>query len=351
MPSALARMNDMINRAEFKMNRTRLVSRPVEIAIETTTVCNSLCLFCNRQWGRKDEVENQAHLEWKLFDRISPWFPYASRVLLGGFGEPLLHPDYAEMLRRIKRHGCYLYFYTNGISLDEAIAEVLVNERVDNVSISQGGSDPETYLKWRGVDAYEKVIENIRGLDVIKKRRKAALPRITYNIVAVNSILPELKTIIDVAAGIGVSSISLQNMVVQDPSLESESPWLRREEALKYVAEAQQHGREKGVALGRLNLWQSTDGDCRSLFTNFRLVREGYVMPCSFEAFILGDLNTQTPEEIWNGEGYRNLRRKYVEEGIRSVCPNCFVWNNVPDAFLKPNPHSRTTARKIGVNA
>lgn len=351
MPSTVARMNDLINRFEFKMNRTKLVSRPVEIAIETTTVCNSLCRFCNRQWGRKEEVENQGHLEWALFEKISPWFRYASRVLLGGFGEPLLHPDYGEMIRHIKRHGCYLYFYTNGISLEEHIAEVLVDQQVDNVSISQGGADPETYLKWRGVDAYEKVIENIRGLNTIKKQRNSSLPKITYNIVAVNSILPELKNIIDVAADIGVSFISLQNMVVQDPSLESESPWLRREEALKYVDEAREHGRKKGVELKRLNLEESTDGDCRVLFTHFRLVREGYVMPCSFESFILGDLNVQTPEEIWNGQGYETLRKRYFEQGISEICPNCFVWYNVPDAFLKPNPHSRTTARKIGVNA
>jgi len=38
---------------------------------------------------------------------------------------------------------------------------------------------------------------------------------------------------------------------------------------------------------------------------------------------ILGDLNTQTIEQVWNGDLYRAARRAHLESGGPDVCRAC----------------------------
>ena len=54
---------------------------------------------------------------------------------------------------------------------------------------------------------------------------------------------------------------------------------------------------------------------------------DGRVVPCCFDfdaKVVLGDLKTQTMEEIWNGPAYIELRKAELEGRNRSeLCANC----------------------------
>src|SRR6266849_4055609 len=64
----------------------------------------------------------------------------------------------------------------------------------------------------------------------------------------------------------------------------------------------------------------------------------GEVVPCCFysayggsEAKPFGNTNAQTLEEIWNGPGYQDLRRRHVEGDLANhPCNKCvaYYWNN-----------------------
>lgn len=62
---------------------------------------------------------------------------------------------------------------------------------------------------------------------------------------------------------------------------------------------------------------------CPDFFRYAFVTWGGKVLSCCFEQFGVGDLNLQTADEVWNGETYRELRRAYHEQGIRSVCAGC----------------------------
>ena len=54
-----------------------------------------------------------------------------------------------------------------------------------------------------------------------------------------------------------------------------------------------------------------------------RVSYSGKVYFCPFIRVEVGDLTTQSLEEVWTGDRYVSLRRKLVEEGIFPVCRRC----------------------------
>ena len=72
-----------------------------------------------------------------------------------------------------------------------------------------------------------------------------------------------------------------------------------------------------------------TNGDadpyCTAPWTSAFIRFDGRVRPCCFSEAesSLGDLREQTFEEIWNGEGYRNLRRQILAGKVPEMCQGC----------------------------
>src|SRR6185369_520148 len=140
-------VNKLVNRAEIKLGRSRLLSRPVELTMEPTLECNSNCVMCNRNFSRQEVKQTKGFLSWDVFNKVRPFFPTAERVLFGGFGEPLMHPHYLEMLKEIKKSGPFVYVFTNGILLNEMVGKELVDAGMDMICVSMGGATKETYHK------------------------------------------------------------------------------------------------------------------------------------------------------------------------------------------------------------
>jgi MoaA/NifB/PqqE/SkfB family radical SAM enzyme len=338
--------NKQLNKLEIKRRKVRLHSRPIEISLEPTLRCNANCVMCNRQFVRKEQVRNSGLLSWETFDKVRSFFPYAESVLLGGFGESLLHPDYVEMVKEIKKHGPIVYFFTNAVSLKPEIAEGLIKSKLDQICVSIGGASPETHAYVRGADTLGKVIENLRELNRLKGNNGNGHPSISFNVVAMNSVLPEITGILDLAKDLNVESVWMPNIVAQQKEMIEESPWTRVEEAKGYLREAENKAIELGLEIHLPNLNEYV-GDCLSFFQEIYITWDGKVLSCPFERFILGDLETHTLEEIWNGPGYLKVRKDYHEKGIQKVCPNCTKWSNEPSSHLEPSANSREFAEKL----
>lgn len=338
--------NKLLNRAEIKFGRTRLLSRPIELTLEPTLECNSNCVMCNRNFSRQEVKQAKGFLSWETFDKVRPFFSTAERVLFGGFGEPLLHPDYLKMLREIKKSGPYVYVFSNGILMKKTVGKALLDEGMDMICISMGGGTRETYRKIRGVDAFDIVIDNIRRVSEYKKRMRADLPFLSFNIVAMRSLLGEMEAIIKLAHGIGVTHIAMPNLVVQGPEMEKESLWLCRDEALAVFAKAAKLATQYGITFipPNLNVGQ---GQCNALFNRLNINWDGSIMSCAMERYIVGDLGRKTIDEIWNSKGMRQLRHKVIEAGFKSTCPKCTCWDNNPDNYLHPSCNSRSSAKII----
>jgi len=335
--------NKLINHFEIKLHRRKLISRPVEITLEPTLKCNSNCLMCNRNFSRKETKQSEGFLSWEVFNRIRPAFKFAERVEFSGFGEGLLHPEYLEMLKEIKKSGPYVHCFTNGVLLSEEMGQGLVNAGMDRIGISIGGATRETYRKIRGIDAFETVVDNIRRLNAYKQKAGKNTPELSFNVVAMTSLLGEINSLLELAADLGVSDISMPNLVVQGGIVRDESLWLHKEKALPVFQAAGELARRMGISFHPPDL-DVGRSDCNAFYRRTYITWDGKVLSCPLERYVLGDILQKPFPRIWNGRGLRKLREHYHRSGLEYTCPKCSCWNNCPDVFLSPSENSREYA-------
>lgn len=342
-------VNKYLNRLEVRSGRVWLLSRPVHVAVEPTLRCNADCLMCNHAAVlRAEDPGSLGLLAWSTLVRMRPFLRWAERVLFGGFGEPLLHPELVPMIRYIKRQGPRVYFFTNGALLGRERAEGLIEAGLDQIFVSFGGADPETYKRIRGVEM-ETVVENVRALSALKADRGTDRPRITFNVVSLNTLLGQLGEILRLAAELGVAEVAMPNLSVEHAHLADESPWNDLDRARRRIAEAETVAASLGLKLVPPDL-NERQGSCEELFTSLTVGWDGRVLSCPLERYIIGDVNAETPVQIWNGPGMQGLRRRMRQEGIQTVCPNCFCWDNRPEPFLNPHPNFRSFAQDLRGN-
>jgi pyruvate-formate lyase-activating enzyme len=72
-------------------------------------------------------------------------------VVLGGFGDPLLHPQFAQILGDLRRAGVYgVAVRTTGLALDNAAIAALMEHRVDLVTVLLDAWSPSLYRRLHG---------------------------------------------------------------------------------------------------------------------------------------------------------------------------------------------------------
>ncbi|MCP4247788.1 MAG: radical SAM protein [bacterium] len=95
-----------------------------------------------------------------------------SLVVLGGFGEPMLHPQFGEICRLLSESGVYgVAVRTNAIGLDEAAIETLLGCRLDVINVLLDAWTEELYQRLHPGRTLAEVLQN---LDRLSKAREAA---------------------------------------------------------------------------------------------------------------------------------------------------------------------------------
>lgn len=341
--SPRSQLNRIRNHWEIRRKKVSLKSTPLEIGIEPTNLCNSNCVMCNRRFSRKSENQLGGHLSWELLQKCIPFIRQAQRVCFSGFGEPGLHPDYFEMASFIKNHGCHIYCFSNGSLLQKSVLERLSAVSFDHVCVSLGGGHRELHHRIRGIDNFDDIISGLTYWKKQKDRGRFKKPSISFNIVAMNSVIADLERILNLAAELGIDSITMPGLSTQGESIRMESPWVKSEAAKAQFAIAGQLAQKLGIKFTCPELTERV-GNCHNLFSYMFVTWDGKILSCPFERFIMGDLMQQEIKMIWNNDFYRKLRLKYFTSGIETVCHNCSAWNNCAEAFLNPGPNSRYEA-------
>jgi radical SAM protein with 4Fe4S-binding SPASM domain len=336
-----------LNRFEAGQKRTCLISRPLTIAIEPTLKCNSDCLMCNRNFSRAGTKKAESFLSWETFNKVRPLFKYTRSVLFGGFGESLLHPEYIPMLREMKKDARFVFTYTNAILMNRQTGRELVDAGMDRICVSIGGASRETYRKIRGVDKFDTVVDNLRFIRDYKKKKGTAKPAVFLEVVAMNSVLHELPSLIELARELEAEAVNLTHVVVQGEKLRAESVWLNSAEAQATFEEAGKLADKQGIKFNPPSLDEKRRGSCSMLLDMMVVNWNGTMMSCPRERYIIGDLRSAHPADIWNSKGIMELRRELHENGLQSVCPRCSCWDNAPENFLDPPYNSREHATRL----
>src|SRR5207302_9174432 len=186
------------------------MASPVEAYFEVANRCNSKCATCPLTFSPQ---ENAKQLSLEEFKSLVDQLPDLRRAVMQGIGEPLLNRQLGPMIRHLKDRDVYVVFNTNAALLTPRRQLELIASGLDELRVSLDGSTPETYLKVRGIPAFDRVVDNVASMTRLQRERGLTTPRVSFWVTGMRENLHELPGVIDLAARIGVGEVYLQRMV------------------------------------------------------------------------------------------------------------------------------------------
>lgn len=335
--------------------------RPLtKLYVEVTTQCNLECRMCVRQvWDAPLE-----HMPLPTFDLLLEQldeFAVWPILHLGGYGEPMFHPDFLEMVYRAKRTGAQVEVTTNGTLLDADMATALVELELDRLIVSVDSVTPEAYRDLRGDNCFSQVVENLRHLYRLKLRGKGrhSFPIVGLAFVAMKSNIQDLSQLPRLATKVGAWEILVSNLLPHSPAMREEvlyqksltacayreSRWVANLSLPKIDLSAQTVEPLRQVfnstaSLGLADVSLSARNDyCRFVWEGYAALRwDGETSPClnllhnhpvyvldrrrDLLSYSVGNIHRQSLCSIWQASDFASFRSK-VQDFPFSPCTTC----------------------------
>ena len=162
------------------------MSRPFHVILDITSRCNLKCVMCyfagtdRLNFPPFDTGPADGNMPLPVFEKIaSELFPRAWRAALGCAAEPMIHPQFREILAVAGRYGVPdLWFPTNLLALTEASAGAIRDAGVRTVAASIDGTTKETYEKIRVPAKWERLLSRLDLLRRLRRARGGKRPRL-----------------------------------------------------------------------------------------------------------------------------------------------------------------------------
>lgn len=283
---------------------------PLSIGAELTNNCNLHCPECSS--GSGVMLRKRGYMDIELFNKvIKELTPYLFNVNLYFQGEPMLHPlffSFAEQRRKFRT-----VVSTNGHFLSVDNSEKLVKSGLSELIISVDGIDQSTYSAYRINGDVNTVLAGIKNVTEAKEKFHSTIKIVIQFIVnKLNEYqIPRMQQLADRFK----ASLRLKSMqILNNANIGS---WLPLNERFRRY-------RKKD---GEFVTKNSLPNRCARLWFNPVITWDGKVIPCCFDKdaeYVMGDLNTDSFREIWNGPKYRIFRKSILSgRHMIEICRNC----------------------------
>ncbi len=317
---------------------------PVCLYLEVTNRCNLLCTTCPRTF---EDLEPATDMSWELFTRIVDQVPDLSRAVLHGVGEPMMVRELPRMVHYLKARGVHVLFNTNGTLLDERRGRELVDAGLDELRVSLDAAEPRAFKLVRGVDAFERIVGNVKAFTARQRELRVELPRVSLWLTGLKETLAQLPRFVELAHELGVGEVYLQRLVYFPGGQGLARPDSALFENLdaeeqQTLGRAEERARALGIEFNASGAVEPeisvkrTAGDkpwslCRRPWTLMYFTATGRALPCciapfslrGYASFTLGDATQETLREIWNGPRYQEFRRALASDRPPDVCSRC----------------------------
>ncbi|MCC7007868.1 MAG: radical SAM protein [Acidobacteria bacterium] len=329
---------------------------PMGVVYEATMRCNLHCEFC--YVGTLLNIEGEWRQELPL-DALERAFPDRDglQVSLTG-GEIFMRKDILQVMDVFRQKGYVCgYLTTNGTIITperaRALADLAHAGFLKHISVSIDGPN-ELHDRARGVNGtFARTAEGLRRLQTAARETGAPL-RVSVNTTVAHETLDALHEMVGVAEELGVDAIGLNHLMystpeevdetvrllgIGDPSVISTfvtrdtglDPERVRTQVARLASECHRRGirfdmrpKVRGdLVTPYYTPGEALEGRCLYPFLYARVSFSGKAYFCPFIRVEVGDLTTQSLEEVWTGPRYVSMRRTLVENGIFPVCRRC----------------------------
>lgn len=303
--------------------------------MELTQGCNLECEMCRSQRigitsSRMDGV---------LFRRVAEeLFPTAELVDLRGWGESLLLPNIAEVIRFTRSFGCDVRFVTNLSFRSERVLAALAENHC-YVAVSLDSAEDDILPNLRRGASLARIRSNLKFLVNQYRALYGNSERIVLNCTVQRPALATLESLVTFAAEVGVPEIRLASVsAARKPHLSLCGRDEAVAAALQLLGSA---GRREGIrvvaATHFAGLPENQAGipACIHPWTYACINVDGLVGFCDHligpfaRKYLIGNLRVSSFSEIWNSDQWQELRREHlgprrVEAALFSHCDWCY---------------------------
>jgi len=201
---------------------------PDVLQIEITNACNLRCEMClHSQWPKDYKEQITVDTFKSLAEEV---FPHLKKLVLYGWGEPFMHPQFIELLRISRKWlppESKILVTTNGLLLNKELIKTineqkLIDELViscDLMTSSSSNISQESNTLFIGHTAANKVYENIKSITSLPNRSI----RLGIETLVMRSNYKNLPSLIKECGNIGVDFIVVSHVYPFFPQLEHES--------------------------------------------------------------------------------------------------------------------------------
>ncbi|HVP10263.1 MAG TPA: radical SAM protein, partial [Phycisphaerae bacterium] len=219
--------------------------------------CNLRCRMCVGGHGKSAPGQLE-YMSCEEFDRMLAAVPTVSGLTLSsGDSEPLLHPQFEQIIEVAERHHVFLNVYTNGHPLNARKARKIVQSGVVSmVNFSLDAATPETYRRIRGED-FNRVIQKIEMLCSMIKEAGAEQPLVSFSFVAMADNIAELPAFVGLAHRLGAGRVYVEQLIGWNEADSVNRPATDHPQCSELVREATECAAQLGVRLelpGRLRV-------------------------------------------------------------------------------------------------
>ena len=281
---------------------------PTTYTLELTARCNSRCVGCGNVFDRM-----LGHMEldrWRML--LEKLRPHIVSLRVTG-GEPTLHPEFLDLIRFIDGLGVPFVLFSNGLwpARDRLLSLLLGCRHLDGVLISLHGRDAAMHQAFAGIDSFSRVTATIQ---------QAALAGLNIN---TNSVLTranhgDIAAIAELSRSLGASYAAFSRYYGRPTPVTD----LTEDEFREAVATVH-NLRRRGFRVQFNNCVPVCfDGQptksCPAGITHCTIDPLGRVRPCTHAPQVLGDLFSQSIQDIWQGEAAAQWRKR-----IPTMCGTC----------------------------
>lgn len=355
--------NMILNEIEISQGKAFLNSKPRGLGITLTNKCNIRCIMCS-VW------QNNWDIPEKTMKEIIGLFPYLEKIFYQG-GEVFLSPYFEEILDKAMLYPNLRHdINTNALLIDKRWAEKLVEANA-NLIFSIDGVTKETYENIRRGAKFETLLKSIQILnecrdDVAKnndlKPRRCST---VINLVVMKSNYHELPDFIDFARQYRFDRLQVTPVDIGN----SENIFrFKDEKALKFIhdvmPEMLKKGNDYGVSVlnwlpmsgeyaqdgqaGCIQNQVASENDSEHSRRSSRpnslscywpwqflfIDWGGKVRPQCFCREEIGNVQTNSIEELWNNEVMREYRKKLFTNECQNWCDKRCVSGDISKEAL-----------------
>ena len=296
-------------------DQSNIWGTPYAISIEPVNKCNLHCLECPSGRGELKRSQGLMPLDlyMNIIDKVSKKSFYLNLYFQG---EPMMHPDFIEMIAYAKSKRMFVFTSTNGHFLTEKSAKQMIDSKLDKLIISFDGYNQDSYEKYRVGGKFEKVTQGIKNIAQAKKETKSKSPLLIAQVLVLKTTENHLDEIKSLALSIGADKVEYKKAQFYNPNKEGTllplNPRYLRYQFTEMNGWVLKTNKKKRCA----RLWKTTV-----------ISWQGDVLPCCYDKdanYCYGNIKHQELKDIIDNPKAKIFRKNVSKSRSNyDICSNC----------------------------